>query len=400
MKKQSIKVMASSVVLTSLMTTSILPSYTFAAEKNTQVTTLNEISKNDLEQIMGPGNLEKAIKQAKGNVLTLDIYANTLQKQPTASFSAASSVNEQLNKSVVEQQNIARKNSAEWLDVLKPNMIQINEDILNYARNIESFSGTMKKSITDKNVDKFTKGIELLLKKSTTHKQRVDELIASLNQYRTKISTDTQNLKESTLAINTSVAGNNAEIAALKSQLDAYNTAMNNATTAIVLGSSGLVIGVVFMVTGVIMLGSGVGLAIGLPVLGTGGLVTAGGITGTVIGSQQMDNIRINIKDNTMKMTSLTQEVAGLNVVNSQIQNFTKNIDQAINALQNLSNGWGDVSAKYKSLLENIKDSKDLGIDGEEFTSDSIDVITKTWQDLATQAGNIYVDTNEDKLKP
>ncbi|MEE2016264.1 hemolytic enterotoxin, partial [Bacillus thuringiensis] len=128
--------------------------------------------------------------------------------------------------------------------------------------------------------------------------------------------------------------------------------------------------------------------------------VTAGGITGTVIGSQQMDNIRINIKDNTMKMTSLIQEVAGLNVVNSQIQNFTKNIDQAINALQNLSNGWGDVSAKYKSLLENIKDSKDLGIDGEEFTSDSIDVITKTWQDLATQAGNIYVDTKEDKLKP
>ncbi|EOO24515.1 hypothetical protein IIU_06706 [Bacillus cereus VD133] len=399
MKKLPIKVMTSSVALTGLLTTSILPSYAFAAEKPTQIIQLNAVSKQDLKDIMGPGNLENAIKQAKGNVLVLDTYANTLIKQPTASFSAASSVNEQLNKSSIEHQNTARKNAEEWLDILKPGMIQINEDILNYARKMNTFSTTMKKAITDKDADKFGKGIEILLKDSTAHKDRVDKLIKSLSEYRAKISTDTQNLKTDTISITSAVAGDNAEIKVLQQQLGAYDAAMNSATTAIALGSTGIVTGVILLVAGGVMLFTGAGEAFAVPVLAAGGLTLAGGIAGTALGAKQMDDIRANIKNNTSKLSILNQELTGLNLVNNQVQTFTSNIDQAINALQNLSNGWGNVSAKYTSLLDNINSSKELGIGGDDFSIASMDIVTQTWQALATQAGSIYVDTKYDQLK-
>ncbi|MHA2890544.1 hypothetical protein [Bacillus cereus] len=50
MKNLPIKVMASSVALTGLLATSILPSYTFAAEKPTQIIKMRTISKKILKK--------------------------------------------------------------------------------------------------------------------------------------------------------------------------------------------------------------------------------------------------------------------------------------------------------------------------------------------------------------
>ncbi|MGH0945429.1 HBL/NHE enterotoxin family protein [Bacillus mycoides] len=397
MKFIPIKVMASSVALAATLTTSILPSYAFADEKPTQIIQLNAISKNDLKDIMGPGNLEQAIKQAKGNVLALDVYANTLQKQPTASFSAAGSVNEQLNKSSMEHQDAARKNAAEWLDTLKPKMIQINENILDYARTIKSFSKPLNDALDQNNKKKFVLGVNKLHDKSVAHKQDVDNLIEDLKAYRKKISTDTQNLKTDTVNITSAVVGDNAEIGALKQQLAAYDVAMNSATTAIALGSTGIVTGVLLTVTGGVLLFTGAGEAFAVPVLAAGGLTLAGGIAGTALGAKQMDDIRANIKNSSTKLSTLNQEVTGLNLVNNQVQNFTKNIDQAIDALQSLSNGWGDISAKYKSLLDNTKDAVDLNNEG--YESAFLESAVAAWQEIATQAGNIYVDSKYDQLK-
>ncbi|OUB14244.1 hemolytic enterotoxin [Bacillus thuringiensis serovar yunnanensis] len=395
MKKLPIKVMTSSVALASLLATSILPSYTYAAEKPMQIIQMNEVSKNDLKDIMGPGNLEAAIKQAKGNILILDIYSTTLQKQPTANFKASSSVNEQLNNSSIEHQDAARKNAAKWLDTLKPNMIQINEDIQNYARKTDSFSNPMKKAITDNNAKNFATGIKLLRNDANVYKKRVDDLITSLKDYRKEISTDTQNLKTDTISITSAIVGDNAEIAALKQQLAAYDTAMNNATTSIALGSVGIVTGVLLLTTGGIMLFTGAGEAFAVPVLAAGGLTLAGGIAGTALGAKEMDDLRANIKNNTTKLSTLNQEVTGLNLVNNQVQNFTTNIDKAIDALQNLSNGWSDVSAKYTSLLKNIQDTEDTGVLGGDYTVADIDTVVKTWQDIAKQAGKISVDSSD-----
>lgn len=68
-----------------------------------------------------------------------------------------------------------------------------------------------------------------------------------------------------------------------------------------------------------------------------------------------MDYIRINIKNNTMKLTPLTKELAGKKYCRYHIQHFNKNIDQAINTLQNLFNVWSDVSAEYKYPLGKIE---------------------------------------------
>ncbi|MHA2890545.1 HBL/NHE enterotoxin family protein [Bacillus cereus] len=345
------------------------------------------------------------MKQVKGNVLALDLYANSLQKQPTASFQAASEVNETLNNSSIANQNKARKNSAEWLDTLKPQMIQINEDILNYATRIKNFSAPMKKAIKENNVKQFGNGLKLLLKDSTAHKERVDTLLTSLREYRTKISTDTQNLKQNTTDLTAAVAGDNAAIGVLQKQLAAYNTAINGATTTIALGSTGIVTGVLLIVTGGVMLFTGAGEAFAVPVLAAGGLTLAGGIAGTVIDAKEMDDLRTNIKDGATKLSTLNQEVVGLNLVNSQVQNFTQNIDKAIDALQNLSNDWGSVSAKYTSLLGDIEDTQGQIQEkkGKEvigaFAEAELDTVMDTWQAVAIQAGNIYIDTKYEDLK-
>lgn len=83
-----------------------------------------------------------------------------------------------------------------------------------------------------------------------------------------------------------------------------------------------------------------------------------------------------NLKD---RISGAQAEVAILTDVKNKTTNMTETIDAAITALQNISNQWYTVGAKYNNLLQNVK-----GISPEEFTFIKEDLHTAkdSWKDV------------------
>lgn len=72
-------------------------------------------------------------------------------------------------------------------------------------------------------------------------------------------------------------------------------------------------------------------------------------------------------------------EVAILTDAKNKTTNMTETIDAAITALQNISNQWYTVGAKYNNLLQNVK-----GISPEEFTfiKEDLNTAKDSWKDV------------------
>ena len=82
-----------------------------------------------------------------------------------------------------------------------------------------------------------------------------------------------------------------------------------------------------------------------------------------------------NLKD---RISGAQAEVAILTDVKNKTTNMTETIDAAITALQNISNQWYTVGAKYNNLLQNVK-----GISPEEFTFiKDLHTAKDSWKDV------------------
>ncbi|HDR6318669.1 TPA: alpha-helical pore-forming toxin family protein [Bacillus thuringiensis] len=392
MKKTPYKVMALSTFMAVFATSNIMPVHIYAAEttvKPAPIHSMEKTNNKDDRYSLGPEGLKDAMERTGSNALVMDLYALTIIKQANANFNNITSVDKSLKEKVIQHQNDARTNAKQWLDVMKPQLISTNQDIINYDTKFQNYYDTLVKAVKAKDKDTLTKGLTRLSNSITGNKEKVDHLVEDLKKFRSKMTGDTQNFKNDANKITSILASQDAGIPLLQSQLTAYNDAISK-YNAIIIGSSvAVALGPVAIVGGTVLLttGGGTMLGFGLIASGVGGI--AGGTTGLILAKKELDNAQSEIKNITGQITTAQLEVAGLTNIKAQTEYLTNTIDIAITALQNISNQWHTMGAKYSSLLENVNSisPEDLA-----FIEEDLSVAKDSWKNVKEYAEKIYAE--------
>ncbi|WP_283747534.1 HBL/NHE enterotoxin family protein [Bacillus cereus] len=387
--KKPYKVMALSTLIATIAAGSITPSYASAAENTTKPAPIYadaakkypEYSKYSL----GPDGLKDAMKQTGSNMLVMDLYALTILKQSDLNFDGLTVLRDDLKTSINQKIGVSRENATQWLDGLKPQIIQVNQNIISYNTRFQNYHDDLVRDVNtalenakaNNNVvnaqDKEPIKTRLtgLTKSISKNTEAVDKLVKDLKAFRGKLEKDTQGLKTEAETISNTLNSNEAGIPLMQQQIEANQKIIDENTKLQILSGFSIAAGPFLMATPFFFLG--------IPMI-------AGGIYGTTVTKQQIEQAQKEIIGLTGNLSNMKIQVAKLTVLKNNTNNLTTTIDLAITASENIKKQWETIGAKYNSLLQDI----DLiDTDALDLIEDDLNIAKESWDDVKKNAENI-----------
>ncbi|PEF60490.1 HBL/NHE enterotoxin family protein [Bacillus cereus] len=390
MKKNPWKLMTTSAMIAAMLATGTLAPVVQAASPTQQQTTSNKSTNVKVEdKYLGPEGLKKALEETGSHVVVMDAYALTVIKMPDINLQS-NAVKPELIQQVKVDQATARGNASQWLDSLKPNLIQLSQDIVNFGTKFDKYRDNLTKAIDEKNVTNLRNGVQLLAKDVDKYKQETDVLVTKLTDFRDKLTKDSQNFDKHTNDILAIMKGQEAGIPVLEQQIKTYQDSVKTAIGMIAGGSVALAWGVGFGILTVVFAAiPGVGL---IPTIATGltsaGALTAGGIL-VGKGNALLQQSRNQITSLTANLTNSKQQVVLLENAQTQTKMLRDTISLAIDSAQALANQWQTMSAKYKNLASNVG-SIPLDEEMSIFIKADLQTAEDSWLNLKEFADELY----------
>ena len=339
--KKPYKVMALSTLIATIAAGSITPSYVSAAENTTKSAPIYAGAENNSpEYSLGPEGLKDALEKTGSNMLVMDLYALTIVKQANVNFDGLTVINNDLQKSIKDNHDASKKNANQWLDGLKPQIIQTNQNIINYNTQFQNYYDVLVESVNNNDKETLKAVLTSLDDSISENKGAVDRLVQDLKAFRGKLELDTQNLKTDANKITDILSGQDAGIPLMQKQIETNQTLIDE-NNKVYIGSS------VATALGAYLTATVIFAPIGAGALG-------GGIYGVVTSQQQIKKAQEEIKNLTENISTAKQQVAKLTILKNNTNNLTETIDAAITALENVKNQWQTMGAKYKSLNDNV----------------------------------------------
>lgn len=389
MKKIPVKLMTCAALVTTLSTASIMPSYVFASETK-EVTMKNEKQPNLPDKYLGPEGLQKALQETGSHVIVLDAYALTLLKSPQINLDKnifTEKKDKDLVDAVINTQKIAQGNATHWIDVLKPELINVNQGIVNYGSKFDNYYQTIVDAVDAKDKETTKQGVQRLYKNVEQNKDKIDQLILDLKNFRDKLITDTNGFQTKTNQMLTILEGKNAIMPSLKQQIDAYNSQVSAAIAMIASGGVLTLMGTGFGVLTVVLAVSGVGL----PFSAITGTVAAGSIGGgvalIVTGNNKLKEANSQIAKLTMQLKDTDLQVVALKVASDQTKTFADTINTAIDSAETLKDQWTTMGSKYKSLMDNIDEISPSSL---AFVKEDLKTAKDSWLNIKSYADTLH----------
>ncbi|MCU5276444.1 HBL/NHE enterotoxin family protein [Bacillus cereus] len=389
MKKIPVKLMTCAALVATLSTASIMPSYAFAAETK-EVTLKTENQPNLPDKYLGPEGLKKALEETGSHVIVLDAYALTLLKSPQIKLDKTlfkEQKDKDLVDAVINTQKVAQGNATHWVDVLKPELINVNQGIVNYGAKFDNYYQTIVDAVDAKDKETTKQGVERLYNSVQENKKKVDQLVENLKDFRNKLIKDTNEFQSKTNQIVTNLEGKNAILPSLKQQIDAYNSQVSASIAMIASGGVLTLMGTGFGVLTVVLTLSGVGL----PFAAITGTVAAGaiggGVTLIVTGNNKLKEANAQIAKLTMQLKDTDLQVAALKVASGQTKTFADTINVAIDSAEALKDQWTTMGSKYKSLIDNIDEISPSSL---AFIKEDLKTAKDSWVNIKSYADTLY----------
>ncbi|MDT3495137.1 alpha-helical pore-forming toxin family protein [Bacillus toyonensis] len=338
--KKPYKVMALSTLIATIAAGSITPSYASAAENTTKPAPIYTGAANNYpEYSLGPEGLQDALTKTGSNMLVMDLYALTIIKQANVNFDGFTSINNDLQTNMKNNQGVARENAKQWLDGLKPQIIQTNQNIINYNTEFQNYSDALVEAVNNKDKETIKAVLQELIASISVNKEKSDKLVKGLIEFRGKIEEDTRNLKGNAGKITEILAGEKQGIPGMKKQIEANYTLIDENNKVYIASSVATAFGAVLIIS---------------PFMPLGAAALGGGIYGVVSSKQQINSAYEEIKKLTTNISTAEQQVAKLIILENNTNNLTETIDAAITAVDKVKDQWVVMGTKYESLLQNV----------------------------------------------
>lgn len=300
--KNPYKVMALSTLIATIAAGSITPSYASAAENTTKSAPIYAGAENNSpeypEYSLGPEGLKDAIEKTGSNMLVMDLYALTVVKQANVNFDGLTVINNDLQTSIKNNHDASKTNAKQWLDGLKPQIIQTNQNIINYNTQFQNYYDTLVESVNNNDKETLKAVLTSLDESISVNKDAVDKLVQELKAFRGKLELDTQNLKTDANKITDILAGQDAGIPLMQKQIEANYTLIDENNKVYIASSVATALGAYLTAT------------IIFAPIGAGAL--GGGIYGVTTSQQQIKAAQEEIKNLTENISTAKQQVVKL----------------------------------------------------------------------------------------
>ncbi|MFK4293054.1 HBL/NHE enterotoxin family protein [Bacillus sp. RC250] len=371
--KKPYKVMALSTLIATIAAGSITPSYASAAENTTKPAPIYADAENNYpEYSLGPEGLKDALEKTGSNMLVMDLYALTIVKQANVNFDGLTVINNDLQKSIKDNHDASKTNAKQWLDGLKPQIIQTNQNIINYNTQFQNYYDVLVEAVNNNDKETLKAVLTSLDESISENKGAVGRLVQDLKVFRGKLELDTQNLKTDTNKITDILSGQDAGIPLMQKQIEANQTLIDENNKVYIASSVATALGAYLTAT------------IIFAPIGAGAL--GGGIYGVTTSQQQIKTAQDEIINLSKNISTAQQQVGKLTVLKNNTNNLTATIDAAITALENVKNQWQTMGAKYKSLNDNVDR---INPDKLTLLKADLNIAKRSWEQVNKYAENI-----------
>lgn len=300
---------------------------------------LNHILKAGTDPSINSNNIKAGADASTTAAVIIQNYVGTILTQADLSLP-------DILPDLPEHQAKARDHATSWRDVIQPQMISTNTDIVSFSNNFNSYYDPLinlavkiQQNPSDTaSINTFKLGVQQLQALVAAKQKATNVVVNSVGGFQTTLGEDARNFASDFNTAQATLAGKDGQIAALGKQIDAIHSAMNKDLTMIAAGSTAAVVGGLMIAVGALAeiatAGVSTGLIVGgLVVVGTGaGVAIAGGVDY----AKQTSALSTAI---TTK-TKLEQQYSATKTVNTIVQNLSGQASAAVQAAGSLLAGW------------------------------------------------------------
>ncbi|MGH1328992.1 HBL/NHE enterotoxin family protein [Bacillus pretiosus] len=356
MNKKLYKKVILSTIITGMAASNVIPIHTFAAEQTVQ-NSVSQQQEDNKSYDLGPDKYKEVMEKMGASILTMDEYAQKIIKQQLTDLSKISSINGDLKTNMIQHQNDAQTNAIYWFDDLKPHMMKTIQNSVSYNDTFQASYNQLLTAIDQKDIVTFKFRLVRLYRSILENSEELNKILERLKTFRDKMSEDTRSFKDDSNQLTSILASTNAGIPQLKQRIDDCNNIIKESNDKII--------------------GGGV-----LAVLSLGGSTAM-----IVTAKSNKSNAEQEIEQLKSKISGVEKELVILTDAKNKTEDMTATIDDAIDALQNISNQWHIMESKYDSLLKNIDN---INPDRLALIKIQLKIAKDSWQDLKNYADKLY----------
>ncbi|PFV03938.1 enterotoxin [Bacillus cereus] len=354
MNKKLYKKVILSTIITGMAASNVIPLHTFAAEQTVQ----NSVShqQEGIESYsLGPDNYKEVMEKMAANILTMDSYAQTIHNQQQTDLSNISSINGDLQANMIQHQKDAKTNATYWLDNLKPHMMKTIQNSVSYNDTFQASYNQLLAALDQKDSAIFKSTFKFrlvrLYRSILENSEEVDKLLERLKTFRDTMAEDTRSFKDDSNQLMSILGSKNSGISLLQQQINYYNNIIEKHSR------------------------KRMELSIFVPQ------------SERLQAREEIQFAKQEIEKLKSRISGVEPEVAILTDAKNKTEHMTAAIDPAITALQNISNQWHTIGAKYDSLLINVDN---INPDRLAIIKVDLKIAKDSWQDLKNYADKLY----------
>lgn len=308
-------------------TNTIAPLSTFASTSNKQ--DIQSRQKKEGITSLNSNKLQYTMEGAEASILLMELYNQMILKQPNVNLDSIQAIDNNLKTNIIEHQRQAQNNAKQWDNDVRPQITKMTEAIMAYNIVFENKYSQLLEAVNQKNVTKLRDDIQQLYQGIEKNIQENDNLIEKLILLRDKMNIDIASFKMDSNTLTTVLTRVDASIPYLQKNIETQMTVINENNKLLIAGHALLVIPFfVFTIAGGAMIGTA---------------------------ASEILNAENTIKLNNAEINNTKKEAASLTVLRVYNDSVLETMSQAVSRLQNISDGWRSIGAKYKNLLELIK---------------------------------------------
>lgn len=334
----------------------VIPLHTFAAEQTVQ-NSVSQQQEDSKSYDLGPDKYKEVMEKMGANILTMDSYAQTIRNQQQTDLSKISSINGDFKANMIQHQKDAQTNATYWLDNLKPDIMKTIQNSVSYNDTFQASYDQLLAAIDKKDIVTFKFRLVRLYRSILENSQEVDGLLEKLITFRNEMAEDTRSFKEDSNQLKSILESTNAGIPLLEQQISNYNNTIKENYDK---------------------RGGYIALSVFMPPVGIPLIVTAD--KNIASAQQEIEQLKSRISGAQAELVILTD-------AKNKTEHMTETIDTAITALQNISNQWHTIGAKYDSLLKNVDK---INPDRIALLKIDLKIAKDSWQDLKNYADKLY----------
>ena len=260
-----------------------------------------------------------------------------------------------------KHQQVARQHARKWNEEVLPALVKTNADVIDFANGFAAFYHTLMKLVDgvdagDKDsVTKFNEGLTLLRNNVSFKEASADFSQTQIQDLKGKLNVDYISFNKDVAAATKILEGNHGELQTITKQIDEINVQLHKMIAVMAGGAVGIVGGVVLVVVGSVATIETQGVASGLILAGVGTLV--GGIGSEITGGVEFGLAVEKEKELQIKLADDKKEIGILKHIQSSLDGFVSQLDNAIRSIGVLQQQWKLLSKDLAQVIATLETS-------------------------------------------